>query len=352
MAVKCDQRVGSRITTVTCNFAEELIEELQKSYLLAGGTQILFRGQNKDDPNWTLLPLAMRRDFQERFVNPEYLRLKNRATASDLCPSTELNSLEEHNLRIYIQRRVEEYIVRQFTRIADEARLYVPTDSHLELGGEHKALEDQEICDALEGNFPELHEPLALVFAHAQHHRIPTRLLDWTFKPLVAAFFAAYKWPRYKPLSDDAHAEVEVHEGQTCAVETSSADESSNMVIWAISRSILNEKDTSLRLITQLRSRIGNLQAQDGVFVYDISADQKYRENEEWVPFEKEFQKIDSGNCVYKFLLPNAQRTELLRRLEFYGVSAPNIMPSFDLVANSALLYFSKHPHRLYWRYP
>ncbi len=352
MTVKCDQPVGSRITTVTCDFAKELIEELHKPYSLAGGTQVLFRGQNRDDPSWTLLPLAMRRDFQERFVIPEYERLKKSISRKDLCLPAEINPEGEDNLRIYIQRRVEEYIVRQFTRIADEARLYVPTDSHLELGGEHKALEDQEICDALEGNFPELYEPGALVFALAQHHRVPTRLLDWTFKPLVAAFFAAYRWPRYKPLSEVDHVEVDAHEEQTCAVRHSDADESSNMVIWAVSRSILNEKDTSLRLITQLRSRIGILQAQDGVFIYDICADKRYRENKKWVPFENEFERIEAGNCVYRFLLPNKQRTELLKDLEFYGISATNVMPSFDNVANSALMYYSKYPHRLYWRYP
>ena len=352
MPVTRKQPVGSSIETVYCDFADELIEELNKSYRLAGGTQILFRGQNKDDPRWTLLPLAMRRDFQQRFVNREFERLKNRITGSDLCPSTELNSLGEDNLRIYIQRRVEEYIVRQFARIADEARLYVPTDSYMELGGQHTDLKDHEICDALEGNFPELYEPRALAFALAQHHRIPTRLLDWTFKPLIAAFFAAYEWPRYKPLGNVDHAEVGADEEQPCAVQYWDADESSNMVIWAVSRSILNEKDTNLRLITQLRTRIGNLQAQDGVFIYDINADKKYRENREWMPFEKELEKINAGNCVYKFLLTSEQRPELLRRLEFYGISAANIMPSFDHVANSALLYYSKYPHRLYWRYP
>ena len=143
----------TNIYLVCCDTAEELVNELNVAYSLAGGTQTLFRGQNSDDPTWTLLPKAMRRNFQECFVTPTYEQFRHHVVQNQASLSAELDAKGEKNLRLYVQKRYEEYIVRQFARIADEARLYVPTDQHLALGGEHQEIEEQEILDAIHGEW-------------------------------------------------------------------------------------------------------------------------------------------------------------------------------------------------------
>ena len=69
------------------------------------------------------------------------------------------------------------------------------------------------------------------------------------------------------------------------------------MVVWAVNLEYIDD-DTTLKVTTHLRSQIGFLQAQDGLFLYDSDADIKYIKHGQWLPFEFELKKLTKRNGV------------------------------------------------------
>ena len=267
----------------------------------------------------------MRCDFQRKFIQPvvdEYLRMY--PTFDAACAESD----DSYRLKVHtvLQRHIEFKLVESFATIADEAYLYVPTDSRFEIGGEYSRIRESEVKDAICGNTAGLRDPISVVDALARHHGIPTRLLDWTFSPLVAAFFAAY--------------EFNTHDNKA------SKHDSSEMIIWAVNRSALMSF-TDLKPVTHLRSRIEFMRAQNGLFLYDKTADEKFREAKQWVPFETELKRIIAGNALCKFCLPWSERSALLDELKWYGISRANLMPTFENAAKSTMSRFTRRPKSL-----
>lgn len=315
---------------VQCSNAHEFMSALSPFSPLweQAPSDWIFRGHA--DSTWSLLPTALR---------PGGLRDHKTGTLL-LASDTPIGALDvELAGRILMSELLH---VKKFFEICDSHGLLIPGDSY-----EHRTIEGlaalaEEMGRAIYGDSlanPSPWPPGAwlYVYALAQHYGIQTRLIDWTRKSRVAAYFAARK----------------IAEEITKSAYTDEELTAKNICVWGINKSkiqleyplALPEEPSCaprIRFITAPQVSNPNLSAQAGLFTVDtdpkrrIPLDKLILDGLDRITDESIAARISQNPLfIVKLELPYRHARELLRLLAAEAVTAASVFPGYHGAASA-----------------
>lgn len=198
----------------------------------------------------------------------------------------------------------ESLLLESFCKSCDENGARIPGDS---AEFREKVLSFRNPERYSFGREPWPSPELDAVMAVAQHHGVPTRFLDWSKLPYVAAFFAA----------------------SSAVSQKEYWDEIKHVVIWILNRDGLGLYQDKVRIAEVPGSSSPHLAAQAGVFSVALHDGTRGQLTEEPVGLESIFSIVPNTPLI-KIILPVEESIRLLDLCVHSGFSAARLFPTLD----------------------
>lgn len=300
----------SALQTVECSTAEELLERIRRSNDAwwednSASSPWVFRGIG-DAESWRLVPSAWRPSGNSL----AHLRQQVAAAALNVSVGDGPKGVFR---RYYEWHAAEQEALYQFAVLANLAGFPVKSESYAPqrsplLTKSARLIRGESMAPDFE------------LMALAQHHGIPTRLLDWSGNPMVAAFFAAH--PLFRPAS------------------------ANRVCVWALDTSKTRTESGQLRSFGRFRievhapARAHNafLHSQAGVLTELLGTEDFFFHRDAWPSLEE---VISVGRTPKPILIGHllgvTHASRLLTLLEREGISIALLMPTLDNVAQTVM---------------